>query len=321
MLLGRGWVPVRRNGSHTHAGNQETTGEAVAASHRTKPARLLHAGLSPRAGVTEKGMLELTRPERRTQPSVHQRVARRLAHGGGAEPQTTWLSLQGAVRSDKGSPEGHTLGLFVCCWNERADGGHGLGRRWEEGGCGRKRATQGTLVVTGVLSPSLWQMCGPTRVTTLVHAHTHRLESDCGVCLGHCIVFGKMSPREAGSRVLRISALSLTPAHEPAVPQPVSWKARRRACRAKPRCCPSSHTGAQPCVFPDLPPLAVRGAGARVAECGRGPCGACGSASLGQGLGLRRLEFEGGREGEAEQRENVLRLQTILARTCRALCR
>lgn len=29
------------------AGNQETTGEAVAASHRTKPARLLHAGLSP----------------------------------------------------------------------------------------------------------------------------------------------------------------------------------------------------------------------------------------------------------------------------------
>ncbi|XP_047557036.1 uncharacterized protein LOC125084008 [Lutra lutra] len=127
----------------------------------------------PRAGVTEKGMLELTRPERGTQPSVRQRVARRLAHGGGAEPQTTWLSLQGAVWSDKGSPEGHTLGLFVCCWNERADGGHGLGRRWEEGGCGRKRATQGTLVVTGVLSPSLWQMCGPTRVTTLVHAHTH----------------------------------------------------------------------------------------------------------------------------------------------------
>lgn len=170
-----------------------------------------------------------------------------------------------------------------------------MGRRWKAGGCGRKRATQGALVVTGVLSPSLWQLCGPTRVTTLVHAHTHRLESDCGVCPGHCIVF--LQNVTEGGPVKGPQDLCFTSDTCTRTCRFLRQPRQRAcpACRAKPRSCPSSHTRAWP---------SAAGPWERV------------------GLRLRRLEFEeGGREGgggaAAECSEAADNSRKSLSASCR----
>lgn len=151
----------------------------------------------------------------------------------------------------------------------------------------------------GALCPSLWQMCAPTRVTTLVHAHAHGLESDCSVVWVTVQFFCKMSPREAGSGVLRISAVSLTPAREPAVTS-ASPTDDATSCEAAPL---PSRASFQTFRRP-------------LAECGRARCGAAALPPRARASGSGGWNVtSAAATGEVGPRANVLRLQSSLART------